>query len=1102
MKKIFTFLVAFLTTVSGAVWGQLGTSTNYYDISQLQNVLEIDDSEEYYLTGSNNYGIRVKAGGSSIGIGGDNRNKPHIYLKDVSFGSVNAPMGGSAIIIENRTVVTISIEGENSIVSNGTSDAAIKLESGEGLNTAELIFDGTGILDINMLGNKAVNKVAIGERGTDWGGLGQNPLHNCGSLTINGGTITTNGYIGEFDSHAFRMNGNGIVVAQNIETSEVWDDNWQIESGIYYEKEVHDRLNVEGDVTINSPIPDGNIYIGTGNSLTLGEGDVLDADKVTIDGGTLNAYKVTYDLNQKVGSNNVTVNNAEQYGIYYYGNKTTLLEGPEATNSEAPTWHNLGWANNTSIVTTTPVAVPGSVTDAANQMTAKAIWAVNVYTPVQVKAGATITTPISLLYPSDVTGISFEEETPGALDTYGAKIAGTQVVAGDNGAGAENDDPQNVTLKIKVNNSEVSGKTTTIPFKVNNEAPDLSDETVTKVTVTDVVYSGEAVEDSKVITNITVNNISNLGTNLFVVKYSFDAEGKNIIDAPKNQGEYYVFIQAKEGDANYQKASKPQQFKITPRPMTIDINKLTAEELAGITAETVIKISNANVDFEDFNAEKESGIVADEESDAKVEGEITVTPVESSEEGKKAYTITLKESKLENGENGQFIATNYKASYTYNGESFGEDGTIKITIDDLEPEDVVPDDGEDDDNEWKWDFTENSYTLIYDGKPHGVEFVTVKDESDEIIDNKDVVLKSVVYSQELDEGGFTPMGPGEMPKNAGRYQAEVLVSVKDELKTATIPLFIFSRPLRVDFDLTDLDESVIGHFVLAEECVNYNAAENNVANAGLVVIDGEREEPLVEGKFHIAGTPNEYGKYDITPEGVELKDMGLFIRSNYEISLFVNGELLVDNDGDGEYDEIGGDSGADVDEDGSSTGGSGIGTKRYQLFLANKDYTFLDVKTDYADEGLELFSRHDKKYTKVGGSFTVWYEKDGVANAGGYRIFWSNKANGDYKEVKFDTVSEYFQIRNVQSNVYVKIYAADGFPVGNEEISAADYRAYAQPNKIVVITPQPTDVQIISMAGAVVATDKVTGQREFANLTEGVYIVRMGETVVKLQVRK
>ena len=151
---------------------------------------------------------------------------------------------------------------------------------------------------------------------------------------------------------------------------------------------------------------------------------------------------------------------------------------------------------------------------------------------------------------------------------------------------------------------------------------------------------------------------------------------------------------------------------------------------------------------------------------------------------------------------------------------------------------------------------------------------------------------------------------------------------------------------------------------------------------------------------------------------------------------------------------------------------------------------------------LELFSRHNKKYTDAGGSFTIWYEKDGEANVGGYRLFWSKSGeHGDYQEVKFDPVSEYFRIDNVHSDVYVKIYDADGFPVANEAITAQDFRAYAQPNKIIVITPEPTDVQIISMAGAVVAADKVTGQREFANLAEGVYIVRMGETIVKLQVR-
>ncbi len=73
--------------------------------------------------------------------------------------------------------------------------------------------------------------------------------------------------------------------------------------------------------------------------------------------------------------------------------------------------------------------------------------------------------------------------------------------------------------------------------------------------------------------------------------------------------------------------------------------------------------------------------------------------------------------------------------------------------------------------------------------------------------------------------------------------------------------------------------------------------------------------------------------------------------------------------------------------------------------------------------------------------------------------------------------------------------------VANEAIATADARAYAQTGKIVVVTPMPTDVQIISMAGAVVANARVTGRQEFPNLAEGVYIVRMGEASVKLQVR-
>ena len=137
-----------------------------------------------------------------------------------------------------------------------------------------------------------------------------------------------------------------------------------------------------------------------------------------------------------------------------------------------------------------------------------------------------------------------------------------------------------------------------------------------------------------------------------------------------------------------------------------------------------------------------------------------------------------------------------------------------------------------------------------------------------------------------------------------------------------------------------------------------------------------------------------------------------------------------------------------------------------------------------------------------GGSFTVSLKID-EAYAGAEPIVYVKRGRGgEWTPWKLDEVSGYYQIRDVYTDIYVKVMGDGIWVVGNEEISAADYRAYAQPNKIVVITPQPTNVQIISMAGAVVATDKVTGQREFANLTEGVYIVRMGETVVKLQVRK
>lgn len=412
---------------------------------------------------------------------------------------------------------------------------------------------------------------------------------------------------------------------------------------------------------------------------------------------------------------------------------------------------------------------------------------------------------------------------------------------------------------------------------------------------------------------------------------------------------------------------------------------------------------------------------------------------------------------------------------------------------------------------------------IYDGKPHNGLTEYRGDDNDHLLKVSMMADwgDSQITESDLKEGvhyrissymlgGNTIPAEGEssaLITDAGTY-SDVTVEAKDGVTFASSltsdrnsyklqeEITVAQRPMNIIFSLakSEIEEG-------EEPTVNIIPEELGT-NRGLV----EGEEPGISCKIDYQYNEDQTQMtVTIKKEDITVSANGNFKPSNYDMKYVINGvtyRLSEDQDGD---EDVFPDEGVEIGTipvTSSSTGGS-FNDHRYQLFLANKDYLKTDKRTVeyYEDLKLELFSLHKKKYTDVGGSFTVWYEKNGEANVGGYRIFWSNRANGEYKEVKFDPVSEYFQIRDVHSDVYVKIYAADGFPVGNEEIAATDFRAYAQPNKIIVITPEPTDVQIISMAGAVVAADKVTGQREFANLAEGVYIVRMGETIVKLQVR-
>ena len=587
-----------------------------------------------------------------------------------------------------------------------------------------------------------------------------------------------------------------------------------------------------------------------------------------------------------------------------------------------------------------------------------------------------------------------------------------------------------------------------------------------------------------------------------VVKYNNDTELTGDYEI-KNAGNYEITVTYKDEDGNTHTGT--QKLTITPVKLTVTVlpQPITVTDLSNESVEAATDLMTA---IEESQEEGKSTVTIDGEQNGET--------VEFAE-GSKVSLVTPADRKWIPGKNASAITAKTGNEELKLAEPFATNYELLVKPGDLTIIYEITDENQDD-IEITFDgegFNAEGTSKVYDGIP-----VTADD------------VKVTVNGVELTEDDYEVSFGTDNPVDAGTYQ--VTVTLKGNYKGSMKPnCEITPRPITLYFSFGDGDNAIAEgeDIVLGKNAFIEVVAEESEKNMGFA--DGEHEEfeelvskGVISAEFAM-GEENSDGTWSVElvsftypageVEGYNLK------YSNYDATLLTGhvkaqgegGEATelpeTDEDNDGNIDYPGeGGSGdiivgdIDIIDEETGIGGSGINYRQYELNFCETD--FLTRLNDYDAEGLKLFSRHDKKYTKAGGSFTVWYEKDGVKNAeyGDYRIYISrNGANGNYTELKLDEVSDYFQIRNVQSDIYVRIYYGTGFPVANEGITATDVRAYAQANKIVVITPEPTDVQVISMAGAVVATDQVTGQREFANLAEGVYIVRMGETVIKLQVR-
>ena len=1107
MKKIFTFLVAFLTTVSGAVWAETnpsGTSeTSPYDLAT-RGGLEITDDGVYYVYSSSETNNRITVDGSV-----SDHSNPTIHLV-----GININVGGTAIHLKNYSNPTFIITGENKITSQG-SDAAIKVYGAIAPGASFTVDESsTGILDIEMTGNNS--NVAIGDRESLAG-----TMADCGSVTINGGTIKTNGNIGEFDQHAFRFGGNAIVIANNIEGFNYNAEERRSGGLLFlnddtpYVGEFHNAAD-DPEFTLSSPLPEPyKIEVRSGGvEVTIGEGQSLTESQVIIEeGGTLNAYKVSYESSTELP---FTVPSTKYHGpMYsteslsddtkdYQGGKYALVTtNVWESTAKTPAWVAAGEKQDSK----TPASGVQEVKYAlVGTLTTKEL---------NLKADEGLTTEFSLWYPASITITATEEGSTddGDLSAYGMQMTnGTIQKAESFTSLTETPKTQEVQINLSALPSVLAIEPAVLKINVDADVTAITDPSI-NITLANPnwVYDGK---EKNVSDLVTVQEV----VDEKVVHYTYDVDYTLEFSLDKDT---WTSVTPKDANDAY-------YVKVIGKNVLSD-NKILGETVSIAKAALTINVTTtprvdvgtdlANVEFpaSTFLAIE----TAVEGEDVNLVGNLTVKEGVSADTEKTiddAFSYDNVELKADEETSSPFKESNYTVTWpdkislivgkiTINPGGDGEGGEGG--------DDVIG--GEDENNDDNLDFIlihpdGEDQCSVYDGEPHGLDVLYIGEYRYKLVEGTDYTVS------------YAGLESGE-PVNARDYTATITLlagsnyQLEGDEQSFDLTIHIAERPVTVGFDLpASIDAST--ETLDASDYADWQK-EGVVPNEGLV----NEEEPICEGTLFLVESEDYPGYFNVYLDKktfkVEDNPSSSFLVSNYIISVETKdgkieleengegGETLPDDpnnpddpiiDGPDEDDPTGG---IEIDDSGS-TGGSGISTKRYRLYLANQDYLNTgDYKKYYDELGLVLHSRHNQKYTtNTDKSFTIWYTQDGEVNAGGFRVFMSNHANGEYKEVKLDEVSGYYQIRNVTSNVYVKLCWSNGHPVANEDITATDARAYAQPNKIVVITPQPTDVQIISMAGAVVATDKVTGQREFANLTEGVYIVRMGETVVKLQVRK
>ena len=281
MRKIFTFLVAFLATLSGAVWG------TDYDLSTMSegSTLQIS-SGNHTITGSNR--VRVSISGD-VTITLDN-----VYMHWYRH-AFEAGIRARVFDIDNGANVTLILKGQNKI--EGVPGAL-----GNPWGTPEAIYVPVGSTLTIQDSQEGGRLEAIGSVG-----IGTGSSEGCGTINIEGGIITAlgekvsvGGFYNSWPNYSGTVTGDvkiqgesAVLYAPNGIQAKVPEVN----QGVLFSGTT--QGTVYGDVVFKSnwDLSGKSLVVNTSNknaSLRLAPGVTIDnADVITGD-GPVYAYDVTY----------------------------------------------------------------------------------------------------------------------------------------------------------------------------------------------------------------------------------------------------------------------------------------------------------------------------------------------------------------------------------------------------------------------------------------------------------------------------------------------------------------------------------------------------------------------------------------------------------------------------------------------------------------------------------------------------------------------------------------------------------------------------------------------------------------------------------------